>query len=499
MNIYTDSLHLMISKTLLHISLLFSCCHCLNSLQNLANLKSPIRIFGNTRVGIFNKGFLPFMSKTWCDAAPSWEDISNLIRNKESILERENFNEQLVGRGSSNAQSVLRLFDSSAGFEPEITLFRDSAAWCPYCSKVWLQLEEKRIPYRIEKVPLRCYGEKPASFMRINPSGGLPVAIIKGKTISESNVIMEEIEKQFPEYKPLLSSSGSPTRKRHEHLMQLERKTFSTWFSWLTSRQTSSAAYSMDLCLKEVDNELSVESSGPYFFGKDISLIDIMFMPFLERMAASLPYFKGFESRSKKYPNLLAWYEAMDQRPAYMGIKSDYYTHCHDLPPQIGNCQSLPEAKPFAEEIDGGAWSLAVKAGSCLEPMIPLDEGLACRDAVRRSIHNHEKLVRFCLRGCGSQGSPRVSAALADPHAFPNEKYIAPVDSALRFVLFAMLDGIDEGKINTIKSSGYPVNEVVASLNYLKNRIGVPRDMMPHSARMFRAHINWFNEVVSTS
>ena len=41
---------------------------------------------------------------------------------------------------------------------------RDSAAWCPYCQKVWVQLEEKEIPYEIEKVNMRCYGDKPASY-----------------------------------------------------------------------------------------------------------------------------------------------------------------------------------------------------------------------------------------------------------------------------------------------------------------------------------------------
>jgi glutathione S-transferase len=27
------------------------------------------------------------------------------------------------------------------------------------------QLEEKRIPYTIEKINMRCYGDKPASFL----------------------------------------------------------------------------------------------------------------------------------------------------------------------------------------------------------------------------------------------------------------------------------------------------------------------------------------------
>lgn len=169
----------------------------------------------------------------------------------------------------------------------------------------------------------------------------------------------------------------------------------------------------MNALFEEVDKELAVDITGPYFFGAEISLIDIMFMPFLERMAASLPYFKGFESRSKRYPNLLRWYEAMDARPTYAGLKSDYYTHCHDLSPQIGYCVSLPEAKSFADEIDGGAWLLSKKSIDCLEPMIPTDDGVARRDVVRRVLSNHANTVRFSTRAVGSRGSPGVSAPLA--------------------------------------------------------------------------------------
>lgn len=178
----------------------------------------------------------------------------------------------------------------------------------------------------VQQIPLRCYGEKPASFFRVNRSGGLPVATIKDITISESNDIMDLLEKKFPEYNPLWPAESSSKSSRIPQLLALERKVFSVWFQWLTSGASlsSATASSMDFYLQTVDQELSVDDSGPYFLGETFSLVDVMFTPFLERMAASLPYYKGFESRSDKYPHLKLWYEAMDQRPVYQGIKSDY-------------------------------------------------------------------------------------------------------------------------------------------------------------------------------
>ncbi len=37
-----------------------------------------------------------------------------------------------------------------------------------------------------------------------------------------------------------------------------------------------------------------------------------------------------------RFPNLDRWFDALEQRPAYLGTRSDYFTHVHDLPPQIG-------------------------------------------------------------------------------------------------------------------------------------------------------------------
>lgn len=87
---------------------------------------------------------------------------------------------------------------------------------------MWLLLEEKRIPYKVEKVPLRCYGEKPRSFFQVSPRGGLPAAIVKGRCLTESNDIMFLLESEFRTYKKLMPERSDPLFDRAESLLRLE-------------------------------------------------------------------------------------------------------------------------------------------------------------------------------------------------------------------------------------------------------------------------------------
>ena len=36
-----------------------------------------------------------------------------------------------------------------------------------------------------------------------------------------------------------------------------------------------------------------------------------------------------------------------------MAFKSDFYTHCHDLPPQLGGCVSTQNGRLVEAKIDG--------------------------------------------------------------------------------------------------------------------------------------------------
>ena len=88
--------------------------------------------------------------------------------------------------GPTNAQAQLRLFGHTES-EVRVTLYRDNHAWCPYCQKVWLWLEEKQIPYRIKKVTMFCYGKKESWYKRKVPSGMLPALELDGQIITFSD------------------------------------------------------------------------------------------------------------------------------------------------------------------------------------------------------------------------------------------------------------------------------------------------------------------------
>ena len=171
---------------------------------------------------------------------------------------------------------------------------------------------------------------------------------------------------------------------------------------------------------------------------------------------------------------------------------------------------STKEGRLVEAKIDGtdGSWSLPLSpiTNQSLEPLSAGDSPVLDRFmAASRLINNHEGVVRFALRGVGQPGQPSVSAPLADPYAKPNLDHEVEVDAALRHVAHLMLTGNvadgshdKSGVVNT-GSSASIANAVPPSLMYLRDRIGVPRDMTYPAARQFRAHLNWMIDHVTSS
>lgn len=344
--------------------------------------------------------------------------------------------------GPTNAQAKLRLFGQNEA-DVRITLYRDNHAWCPYCQKVWLWLEEKRIPYRIEKVTMFCYGTKEDWYKRIVPSGMLPALKLDKQIITESDDILLALEKTF-----------GPVKYGMQHpdvlpLRQLERLLFRAWCGWLCQpanwlRPDAASKAQFVSVVEKVEAALASKPS-PYFLD-EFSTADIIFTPYVERMNASLFYYKGYSLREEN-PRLSDWFDAMESRTTYRGTQSDFHTHVHDLPPQMGGCyeNDNPQTETNQQRVDQGPW-IGLPDVAYAEPENAKQEALA------RVLKHRENIIRV---------NPLDSSIFAE---------------ALRCGLTSLITG---------ESCEPPANSD-AGLRYLRDRINVPRDMSIYAAKQLR-------------
>jgi glutathione S-transferase len=344
--------------------------------------------------------------------------------------------------GPTNAQARLRLFGRSES-DVRVTLYRDNHAWCPYCQKVWLWLEEKQIPYRIEKVTMFCYGEKESWYKRKVPSGMLPALELDGRLITESDDILIALERVFG---PLGQGMEAPSVLP---LRRLERLLFRAWCTWLcypamSPQQEQRHREQFTEVVDKVEQALA-QTPGSYFL-EELGTADVIFTPYVERMNASLYYYKGYSLREDN-PHLAAWFAAMESRLTYRGTQSDFHTHAHDLPPQMGGCWENGEPQMLLNKnrVDNGPW-IGLPDVAYLEPENSRAE------ALHRVLKHRANIIRV---------NP------ADDKLF---------DEALRCALTLMMTG----EVCTPPTGSDP------ALRYLRDRINVPRDLSIYAAKRLR-------------
>ncbi len=356
------------------------------------------------------------------------------------------FDQDRRENGPTNAQANRRLF----GADPSairVTLYRDRHAWCPYCQKVWLWLEEKRIPYRIQKVTMFCYGEKELWYKRKVPSGMLPALELDGRLLTESDRILEALEAAFG---PLHRAMGEPAVVR---LRQLERQLFRAWCAWLCYPNPPAAERHAQAQLEAVAAEVAAalaETPGPYFL-EEFSTVDVVFAPYVERMNASLYYYKGYLLREAA-PQWRDWFAALEERPTYRGTQSDFHTHVHDLPPQMGGCWANHEPQTLAHQaqVDRGPWFGLPDVGYPEPPTARLE-------ALHRVLAHRETLRQVNPIGGDT------------------------FDQALRCALTHLLTG----------EAPTPPPQSDIALRYVRDRISVPRDMSIYAAKHLRTALEY--------
>jgi glutathione S-transferase len=468
------------------------------------------------------------------DRAPSWAHLAERVVQSTNTGRTlyEEAQQRLLGLGSPHIDAALRLFDAADENSVRVTFYRDHAGWCPYCQKVWIMLEEKRIPYRVQTVPLNAYGDKPSWFTRKVDGGKLPGLELDGQWYQESLTILNLLDQAFPHHGRRMTPCEDDASLA-EQLQAMEQKLQRAWFSLtfypVAGEALAIARSNLMEVMQQINKMLGI-NSGPWFLGGNApSIVDINYITTLERIIPSVLYWKGITIRGR-FDNIDRWLAAMETRSQYLATKSDFYNTVRILPSQNGPGYSIPEARRIADQIYGldGAWELPLT--DIVEPLAPMHtiggEEAARHEAAFALTSNHERVVTFACRGAGMQGNPTFHAELADPYAEPDEAFRQPVDVCLRHVTAALLDGTDAEFSNARQSLAgnagngelrpgwgaykddagkvYYWNEVSGDvtwtpptmqldtcLAYLRDRIGVPRDMGPAAAMQLRSHLNW--------
>jgi glutathione S-transferase len=217
-------------------------------------------------------------------------------------------------------------------------------------------------------------------------------------------------------------------------------------------------------------------AGGPFFLGRELTTADLVFVPYVERMNASLAYYKGFGLR-QEHPAIHRWLMALEERPTYLGSQSDFHTHAHDLPPQMGGCHPSgdPAQRALAARIDQGPW-----------PIGPVGEGIA--RATETSGAPPPGSAPGWLDPETTQPEPPDAALLALARVLKHRASLVArnplppevFEPALRSALTALVVDPAGGK------GPCPPPGSAPGLRYLRDRISVPRDMPLHAARRLR-------------
>jgi glutathione S-transferase len=323
-------------------------------------------------------------------------------------------------------------------------------------------LEEKEIPFETEFIDL---SNKPTWYTDLVPTTKVPAVKIEGKLVYESKDILLVLEEQFGQ--TLLPEDPEENAIARQLVDDSETNGIRD-IAYQFLRQPPEDPNELASLQVEFEAKLELleQLLGKYpgsYFVSTFSLVDIMYSPHLDRLAANLPVYSGYHLKGNpRYPRINAWFEALNQRPAYHRVKSDDITNNLLLRRRWG-------VQP---------------TGNLLPPDPEYTQAIQFRaEAAQRLSDNREVAIGDILKNSGVQ-------------ALASDGNIAPIQEAVDFHLRLLADYLIHGNETALpwgrvggNDNADPIVSAVGAvtLAYVRNRICAPRDMSAGAATAFRA------------
>ncbi|GCL35797.1 MULTISPECIES: glutathione S-transferase family protein [Sphaerospermopsis] len=389
---------------------------------------------------------------------------STTISSWEQLLEkaRQNTPARRVkrpGQAPSTTPIPSSLYKLPPERKPPVLLYRDSNSWCPFCERVWFALEEKQIPFETEFIDL---SNKPKWYTDLVPTTLVPAAKIEGKLVYESKDILLELEEHFGE--TLLPEDPEENAIARQWVEDAETNGFrDIAYKFLRqppedAKELANLQAEFEAKLDEIEKTLG-RYPKPYFLST-FSLVDIMYSPHLDRLAANLPVYRGYHIKgNSRFPLINVWFAALKKRPAYNRVKSDNITN------------NLLLRRRFGIEPIGNPLPLDLAEAEFIEYRA---------EAAERLSDNREVAISDILKNSGVQSLGDISI-IKDA-----------VDFHLRLLADYLLNGNNELLPGGRTGGKESIDPIIAAtgtitLAYIRNRICAPRDMSAGAATALRA------------
>ena len=459
-------------------------------------------------------------------ATPSWKALSAVV-GPLAVPERV-YDQRERLFGSANA---------------ELVLWRDDAAWCPFCEVTWLVLEKMAVPYQMKTVPLRRYllpGEvkDPEYTDLVGAAGVVPGVQFCTPTgqLRTPETVLEDIlcelwaryPSRFPAGDAAIRTAvcGGDGSLRGRHADGL-------WAQLVTARRQYEACAGASSVegrvlaplaapLERLEALLAASDGaddGPFLGGgHSPSVSDLLLLPFLSRVQAVVPYFFGEKAlvalpfaRCERYLRA-----ARASFPLYAELSSDSTTLArtnlrYARSAGAGNASPQREGRS-AEGLCGDASAAAVIDGIDARTRDLWAVAATARsryEAAARLVAAPEAIAAFAQRAWAAEmsGAAEWAAAAEAEVREADAREAEVVDEALRAVASVLLASTHGGHVGSaavkeIHRSAQAAAEILLAshgstycraaaevLEALSLYVGVPRDMGMEPARALRSHL----------
>lgn len=194
--------------------------------------------------------------------------------------------------------------------EKDLKLF--GSCFCPFVQRVWITLVEKGLDYQYVEVDVY---RKPKLLLDINPKGLVPALSHGDWGCYESTVLIEYLE-DFDQSRNILPRE--PQLRAHSRLWadHVNRTIIPGFYRYLQAQeaedQVKFASELTDNIAKLVD---AADASGPFFYGNQLTFVDVEIAPWVIRMRRVLKPYRGWPD-PKPGSRWAQWVDAIEENEA---------------------------------------------------------------------------------------------------------------------------------------------------------------------------------------